>query len=459
MPSHLDLLKMGWVIDEVPTPKKSPRQQMTTPVLRRSSRKRSMPPAFSSVFTSPPPSAKKSRKDAKVPSPPVAPPTLLTLPHCAISRLLLCLDVDSLERLSATCSYFDQMIAGKFLLSISFPFPVSFIKEVMDDDSFEKKPLLKLSGKKTRDEFKTIPDITEDYSEPSSLHKLIIGNSPEMMDYLVFSQMSLLSLHKLRELDLVPESVKQEGRLLGQRIMDSYSSFDCSLLRHISRLGSLKCLTRLDMLVDQNLYLEQFMAELPNLLELGLTILTRPGLSKHVYLHEYIPRLEAVVTATKAPVLKVTVVAETRRQVNKIFKNSHVEKLVLTGPCTFNIFPVMERLKEVVVNLETSLLDNNCTYWKSRIDDRGLHRAGLCCVNIGAVYENCPNLERFMGVEVGMVSHKQTFNKWNIRMKKRFYDDYLQQGGSKEMKAWAKTRWFSRRPVLPMNIGYDRVFN
>eukprot|EP00092_Neocalanus_flemingeri_P044018 GFUD01048671.1.p1 GENE.GFUD01048671.1~~GFUD01048671.1.p1 ORF type:complete len:348 (-),score=80.29 GFUD01048671.1:135-1178(-) len=347
------------------------------------------------------------------------------------------------------------MIAGKFLLSISLPFPVSFIKEVMDDESFEKKPLLKLSCKKTRDEFKTIPDLTEDYSESSSLHKLIIGNSPEMMDYLVFSQMSLLSLHKLRELDLVPDSVKQEGRLLGQRIMDSYSNFDCSLLRHISRLGSLKCLTRLDMLVDQNLYLEQFMAELPNLLELGLSILTRPGLSKHVYLHEYIPRLEAVVAASKAPVLKVTVEAETRRQVNKVFKNSYVEKLVLTGPCTFDLFPVMERLKEVVVNLETSLLDNNCTYWKSRIDDRGLHRAGLCCVNIGAVYENCPNLERFMGVEVGTV-RRWTFNKWNIRMKKKFYDDYLQQGGAKEMKAWAKTRWVSRRPVLPENIG---VFN
>eukprot|EP00092_Neocalanus_flemingeri_P016609 GFUD01017970.1.p1 GENE.GFUD01017970.1~~GFUD01017970.1.p1 ORF type:complete len:455 (-),score=89.61 GFUD01017970.1:131-1495(-) len=454
MPRHIDLLEKDWGIDEVPTPGKSPRQQMTTPVLRRSSRKRSMPPGFSSVFTSPPPSAKKSRKDAKVPSPPVAPPTLLTLPHCAISRLLLCLDVDSLERLSATCSYFDQMIAGKFLLSISLPFPVGFIKELMDGDSFDKKPLLKLSCKKTRDHYNTFLDIP-DYSEPSSFHKLLTAISPEMTDYLLSSQMSLLSLHKLRELDLVPDSVRIDGRLLGQRIMDSYSNFDCSLLQHISRLGSLRCLTRLDVLVDQNMYLEQFMAELPNLLELGLNILTRPGLSKHVYLHEYIPRLEAIVAASKAPVLKVTVVAETRRQVNKVFRNNYVKKLVLTGPCTFNVVPVMERLQEVVVNLETTLLDNNCTYWKSKSDDRGLHRAGLCCVNFGAVYDNCPNLERFMGVEVGMVSHKQTFNKWNIRMKKRFYDDYLQQGGSKEMKAWAKTRWFSRRPVLPMNVGYD----
>ena len=38
-----------------------------------------------------------------------------------------------------------------------------------------------------------------------------------------------------------------------------------------------------------------------------------------------------------------------------------------------------------------------------------MHRIGLCCVNIGSVYENCPNVERFMGVEVGTVSHKQSF--------------------------------------------------
>ena len=165
-----------------------------------------------------------------------------------------------------------------------------------------------------------------------------------------------------------------------------------------------------------------------------------------------------MVAASKAPVLKITVVAETRRLVSKVFKNSYVEKLVVSGPCTFSIFPIMERLKEVVVKLDTSSPDNNCTYWKSKVDDRSLHRAGLCCVNIGAVYEKCPSVERFMGVEVGTVSHKQTFTKWNTRIKKRFYEYYLQQGGSKELKAWAKTRWFTRRPVLAKEVGHDRVF-
>ena len=44
------------------------------------------------------------------------------------------------------------------------------------------------------------------------------------------------------------------------------------------RLGSLSHVTRLDVLVDQNFYLEQFMTQLPNLIELGLNIITRTGL-------------------------------------------------------------------------------------------------------------------------------------------------------------------------------------
>jgi len=356
------------------------------------------------------------------------------------------LDVNSLENLSATCSYFDQLIAGRFLTSIDFPFPMNFIKEILQTNCLDKKPLLKLRCKKSSSL------MSDGYSEPTSIHKLLVYNDPDpnMIDYLVLTQMSLLSLHKVRELDLVPYNM-----LLGWRVMNSYMCFDNGLLQLISRLGSLSCVTRLDVLVDESFYLEQFMSQLPNLVELGLNILTRTSLSKYYYGNVYLPRLEAVIAASKAPVLKVTVMAEPKRSVKKVFKNSYVEKLVISGPCTFNVFPVMERLKEVVVNTVTPY---HCTFWKSKTDDRQLHRAGLCCVNVGAVYENCPRVEKFMGVEVGMVSHKQTFTKWNTRMKKRFYEHYLDQGGSKEMKDWAKTRWFSKPPVVPKEIGHDRAY-
>ena len=160
----------------------------------------------------------------------------MSLPYCAITKLLLYLDVDSLEKLSYTCFYFDQLIAGRFLVSIDLPFPVDFIKEVINSKTLEKKPLLRLRCKKTREEFKIFPNMTDViYSEPISLHKLIVENCPHMTDYLVMSQMSLLSLHKLREVDLVPDSVRQDGnRLMSQRYMDLYTNFDCSLLKHIS---------------------------------------------------------------------------------------------------------------------------------------------------------------------------------------------------------------------------------
>ena len=47
------------------------------------------------------------------------------------------------------------------------------------------------------------------------------------------------------------------------------------MIDDLFRFGSLSHVTRLDVLVDQNFYLEQFMTQLPNLIELGLNILTR----------------------------------------------------------------------------------------------------------------------------------------------------------------------------------------
>ena len=239
MTRNIDMIKQDWSIDEGLAPRRSPKKERPSQVLRRSTRKRSMPAALSSVFATPPPSIKKSRKTKLTPvfAPSVPATTLATLPYVVMAKLLLFFDVDTLESLSATCSYFDQLIAGRFLTSINFPFPVNFIAEVMATGCLEKKPLLKIRCKKPKDEFKIFPDMPDDYSEPSSIHKIIVDNCPDMTDYLVQSQLSLLSLHKLREIDLVPDSVRMEAgsRVIAQRVMDSYSNFDSGLLRQISR--------------------------------------------------------------------------------------------------------------------------------------------------------------------------------------------------------------------------------
>ena len=53
---------------------------------------------------------------------------------------------------------------------------------------------------------------------------------------------------------------------------------------------------------------------------------------------------------------------------NKVFNNSYVEKLIVTGPCSFNMFPVMKRLKEVVVKTFNYDFDY-CRCWMKK----GLH--------------------------------------------------------------------------------------
>ena len=70
--------------------------------------------------------------------------SLYSLPNLVLSRLLQFLDVESLENLSATCSMFDQLIAGQYLTSISIPFSPEFVTEIKTAKSIDKKPLLKL---------------------------------------------------------------------------------------------------------------------------------------------------------------------------------------------------------------------------------------------------------------------------------------------------------------------------
>ena len=212
------MIKMDWSNEET-----SPLRRT---VLRRSARKCSMP----SVSRNPPP-AKKLRKVTPIPSQPA--PTLITLPYVVTTKLLLYLDVETLENLSLTCSFFDQMIAGKFLTSINFPFPADFISEVMNADCLYKKPLLKLRCKNK----KAFPDLSDTPQNQSLVYRIIVNKCCGMTDYLVLSQMSLLSLDKLREVDLMPDSLRLEDIwvLSQSRNMNVYTNFDSRLLRQISR--------------------------------------------------------------------------------------------------------------------------------------------------------------------------------------------------------------------------------
>ena len=175
-------------------------------MLRRSKRKRNALPI------TPTTTAKKFRKSMSTFSSPVPAPSLITLPCLVLRKLMMYFDVDTLENLSKTCSYFDQLISGRSITSLDFPLPLDFINEVAATSRLEKKPLLKIRCKKS-DEKQLIPSFSE---------------------YMFHSQLAFLSLHKIRELDLVPEDLSKMRAMTYSTRM-KYLEFDSRLLHHIKR--------------------------------------------------------------------------------------------------------------------------------------------------------------------------------------------------------------------------------
>ena len=127
----------------------------------------------------PPPTVKKKKQELRVKN--VAKKVCLTsLPRLVLEKLLQFLDVPSLHNLSVTCSLFDQLIAGQYIISMNIPFPTEFLSELKSVSSIEKKPLLKIECRKF-----------ENYG---------LGYCPNILEYLLWTQLPLLDLSKLREI-------------------------------------------------------------------------------------------------------------------------------------------------------------------------------------------------------------------------------------------------------------------
>ena len=201
-----------------------------------------------------------------------APPTLLTLPYDVLRGVLGYLDVMSIEALGNTCSYFDLMIYGSFLTTVNVPMSLSggFLGEVRSKDVLQKKPLLRLECKKPRREAGS--DL------PQQVHSLVKFAEAgfEVREYILDSQMRLLSLSKLRELDLVPEDVDDT---FTASLWECAQHLDCLILYKLDILDALKNISRLDVvLATEELSLQLWKAGMPsliNLLELNIMVLER----------------------------------------------------------------------------------------------------------------------------------------------------------------------------------------
>ena len=195
------------------------------------------------------------------------PPTLMSLPYSVQLKLLSYLDVSSLESLAATSSQFDLLIHGRYLTTINIPFDESFLQELAATDSIEKKPLLRLQCTKLRG--KVGKDGGEDFMST------FVESRHGLREYIIHSQMALLQLDKVREIDLVPRSLSQQ-HMKNHMMWDSFQAFDKIILRQMSRLDILGNLSRLEiMIVDEDFsqtVLKEFMPKLKTLLEFRVTI-------------------------------------------------------------------------------------------------------------------------------------------------------------------------------------------
>ena len=81
-----------------------------------------------------------------------------------------------------------------------------------------------------------------------------------------------MDLKKLREVELTPKTLEAEGQRATNSRLAVFVDFDRVLMRKLGQLGCLTNLTRLEVLVDKQCYLEEHMAQLTNLIKLGLTV-------------------------------------------------------------------------------------------------------------------------------------------------------------------------------------------
>ena len=183
---------------------------------------------------------------------------LLSLPDGVQVELLKYLPVDTLLNLADTCSYYNQLIKGRFLTNISLPFEKDFLQELREVRIFEKKPLLRLESTKP--------------------YKLMWELDINSALYILQNQLALLDLHKVREVYLIPRGIAPGIEDMWKRNgdMELFKALDLILLREMSALGLLRNISRLDVLIlDEDMcrtVLVEFMPALTNLIEFRVSI-------------------------------------------------------------------------------------------------------------------------------------------------------------------------------------------
>ena len=159
------------------------------------------------------------------------------------------------------------MINGRNLTTVNLPFGEGFLKEIKESQVFEKKPVLRLQCKSL------LGSLAED-----PLH-LFVDSSSGVKEYLLETQLTLLSLSKVREVDLIPANFQEEINQRSSSMWDCGQQFDQAILSQLAKQGSLGNISRLSVMlsredISRNLW-KDFMPAMVNLMELNITVLER----------------------------------------------------------------------------------------------------------------------------------------------------------------------------------------
>jgi len=353
---------------------------------------------------------------------------LCELPYLILHKILQMLPVDDLENLANTNEFFSDWICSENTTSADIPFKEEDIRNMEKIRLIEKKPLLKLRCK--------------DPTSVDAIDMVAENAGTQKSQYIMDLQMCLLDFSKLRELDLVPSTGKDST----QDQVRSQNVFNEMLLKTIHRNGTLSKIEKFDVLVGEHGQSSlTFLSDMPKLRDFGLNILTSTDLRKLTYNYWYVPMVEKAVSASKAQFLRLNVISETKRLMDKkLLRSDHIQRIQFTGPCSFNGALLMPNLKIVEID---------CGKECSAVPDffnRSVHAVGKCGLMAASIYQNCPSIKEFAGISLNDIDPKMNFSKWNTKVKKRFHKEYLKNYNlddvdPMEFKNWVKSHWFRGR--------------
>jgi len=406
---------------------------------------------------------KKARRAVAVCAKVAAPlPPLPSLPLAALEHLLHFLPVASLQLLGATCTFLHQLIHGRTITTLEFPFTPSFLQELAAASTIDKKPLLRLTCYEA-----SLPHISGLYSTWA-----------KRMQMIAQVQLPLLDLSRLRELVLEPDlTVHHTLRPSSPVFVDVLTQVLTALagqdsLRRVTRLGvplaSILASIKLDLLYAETRG-TRVLNMLAGLLELDLIVRTKAELNQ---LGEG-GDLMAHVRPVSLGIIVMPSVMITRKTVKEV-ANPWVEELVLTCPCLLQFRLRMAILRRVAVKTYSLPGEEACSLLATADLQPSLHRTGSCGVDVRSLWEGCPLLTKFNGIplevqgvivvgwqrDIWWLRRNQlgkSYTEWMVGTKRAFHRDYRARGGELGLQAWARTRWSPRQLKLQAGLNYRQI--